>query len=260
MILDLAYQATHREVNKIMRIIWKKKGVYRGVLDWNLIKKKELLQVRYELIIISYFATVKLRESTVADQNNLWKRNHNVNVVNWEHTDLSSNFSFEPVFIQLLFQPEMRIGEIKISRKSNVSLPDRISFFERQLPTGLGVKVIQSLTRWNPLDWRRHPRRRPWRGARWRSWRSAWRTGPGRGCWRVVPTVCAGPRPVRIVLQLEVLVEVGGRLPRHLLEGSRAELVARPSLCSFLLLPANIDTQYQHSLLNAVQSVSSFIW
>ena len=57
----------------------------------------------------------------------------------------------------------------------------------------------------------------------------------------MVPTVCAGPRAVGIVLQLEVLVEVGGRLPSHLLQSARSELVARPPLCSFLLLPAIID-------------------
>ena len=75
----------------------------------------------------------------------------------------------------------------------------------------------------------------------------------------MVSTVVAGPGAVGIVLQLEVLVEVGGRLPSHLLQSARSELVVRPPLCSFLLLPANIYTQYQHSLLNAVQSVSSFI-
>ena len=192
-------------------------------------------------IIISYFATVKLRERGWPEQY-LWKRNHNINVVNWEHTNLSSQFSFEPVFIQFLFQPEMSRWYQDIKEIKQFLLPDRISFFERQLPTSLGIKVIQSLTRWNLLDWRRHPGWRPWRGSRWRSWWSTRWTGPRRGCWSVVPTVCAGPRAVGIVLQLEVLVEVGGRLPSHLLQSARSELVARPPLCSFLLLPANIES------------------
>ena len=56
----------------------------------------------------------------------------------------------------------------------------------------------------------------------------------------MVSTVVARPGAVRIVLQLEVLVEVGGRLACHLLQSARSELVVRPPLCSFLLLPANI--------------------
>ena len=55
----------------------------------------------------------------------------------------------------------------------------------------------------------------------------------------MVSTVVAGPGAVRIVIQLEVLVEVGGRLPSHLLQSARSELVVRPPLCSFLLLPGN---------------------
>ena len=55
----------------------------------------------------------------------------------------------------------------------------------------------------------------------------------------MVSTVVTGPGAVRIVIQLEVLVEVGGRLPSHLLQSARSELVVRPPLCSFLLLPAN---------------------
>ena len=39
---------------------------------------------------------------------------------------------------------------------------------------------------------------------------------------------------------VEVLVEVGGRLPSHLLQSARSDLVVRPPLCSFLLLPENI--------------------
>ena len=57
----------------------------------------------------------------------------------------------------------------------------------------------------------------------------------------MVSTVVAGPGAVRIALQLKVLVEVGGRLPCHLLESTRSELIMRPSLCSFLFLPADID-------------------
>ena len=57
----------------------------------------------------------------------------------------------------------------------------------------------------------------------------------------MVSTVVARPGAVRIVLQLEVLVEVGGRLACHLLQSARSELVVRPALCSLLLLPANID-------------------
>ena len=57
----------------------------------------------------------------------------------------------------------------------------------------------------------------------------------------MISTVVAGPGAVVGVLQLEVLVEVGGRLAGHLLESARSELVVRPALCSLLLLPANID-------------------
>ena len=57
----------------------------------------------------------------------------------------------------------------------------------------------------------------------------------------MVSTVVAGPGAVWIALQLEVLVEVGGRLPSHLLESARSELIMRPPLCSFLLLPADIE-------------------
>ena len=189
-------------------------------------------------VIISYFATVKLRERTrtiFMEE----ERQH-------QRSQLGTYQSFLPILLRTSFHPVSfstwnEPGDIKISRKSNSSLPDRISFFEWQLPTSLGIKVIQSLTRWNLLDWRRHPGWRPWWGSRWRSWWSTRWTGPGRGCWSVVPTVCAGPRAVGIVLQLEVLVEVGGRLPSHLLQSARSELVAGPPLCSFLLLPAIID-------------------
>ena len=58
----------------------------------------------------------------------------------------------------------------------------------------------------------------------------------------MVSAVVAGPGAVGTrALQLEVLLEVGGRLPSHLLESARSELVVRPPLCSFLLLPADIE-------------------
>ena len=73
----------------------------------------------------------------------------------------------------------------------------------------------------------------------------------------MVSTVVAGPGAIRIVLQLEVLVEVGGRLPSHLLQSARSELVVRPPLCSFLLLPENIGRVRAYSAYSAYSGVES---
>ena len=62
------------------------------------------------------------------------KRNHNLNIVCWKHPDLSSDFSFEPVLIELLLQPEKSfIDEDFLFRQSSFSAVQLSIMFLRKI-------------------------------------------------------------------------------------------------------------------------------